>query len=538
MAQTLVGCSNKTAAGDETTIADTKNSKETAAASAAVKKEGLPIVDEQQTLRVLTISKNPEISPENVVIHQEIEADTNVKIEWTVIPASAWKEKKGLTLAQTDLPDIILGDAVFTDTDLLNMIDAKQVIPIDGLLEYAPNFNIILKNQQGLLESLTNEDGHIYGLPQYSGVTEKQNNIITNRDTFINKKWLDQLGMELPTTTEELKTVLKAFKDNDLNGNGIKDEIPLSTFVDNQYFSDWFGAFGLIPQANENNYEYISMKDGNVVFSAVEDEYKEAVKYFHELWKEGLIDPEAFTQDATMFNAKLKAETRTVGMFSAWRGTAWRLSPEDTEYTLLPPLEGPNGDKIYGQMYTGITTRGGLVITSSCKNPELAMRWADHLVSAENGYQFWTKAKVGFHLEEGDERYKLIKQIDVSDPEHIRQVMLGFTCVDYNTKLKKPIDPDPLNVDNEKAVAAEIYRPYYPTEHYPNVFLTREEGKVIAEIAPQLKPFVEQSMAQWITSGNVDESWEAYKKQLNEMGLETYLAQFRSAYERFNEQSK
>lgn len=537
----LAGCGSSPEGGANTETmqsqASSADGSSAAPSSGEVHKDGLPIVDEQQTLRVLTITKNPEVEAADVVIHQEIEEATNVKIEWTIIPFSAWKEKKGLTLAQTELPDIMLGDDMFTDNDLLNMVEAGQVIPIDDLLaDYAPNFNKILENQEGLKEAITNEDGHIYGLPQYRGTGAERGNTSTDRVTYINKTWLDKLDLEVPATTEELKTVLKAFKDGDPNGNGLADEVPLSTFVDNYFFNDWFGAFGLVPSANENKYENISLKDGKVVFSAVEEEYKEAVKYFHELWKEGVVDPETFTQDSAMFNAKLKAETRTVGMFSAWRGTSWRLSPEDEEYVILPPLEGPDGDRMYPELYCGITSRAGLVITSSCQNKELAMRWADYLVSPENGYQFWTKAKIGYNLEDGSERYNLVKKIDVADPEQIRQVMLGFTCVDYQTMNKKPDDPDPLNVDNEKAVSDKIYKPYYPKEHYPNTFMNLEEGKVIAELQPQLKSYTDQMLAKWIVNGGVDEEWEGYVEQLKAMGLDRYVEQFQAALDRFNAQ--
>ena len=547
LAQALMGCgstsgqqeSSATEAAATESTAGMASEEAGSGSSVEVHKEGLPIVDEPQTLSVLTISTHPEVEPTEVVIQQEIAEATNVTIEWTIIPTAAWEERKGLTLAQTELPDIMLGDAMFTDTDLQNMIEAGQAIAIDGLIdEYAPNFQKIMENQPDLRASITNEDGHIYGIPQYIGSEGAVRGVTTtNRITYINQTWLDNLGLEMPTTTAELEEVLKAFKEQDPNGNGMADEIPLSTYVDNQYFADWFGAFGLVPNANENKYENIAVKDGKVVFSAVEDEYREAVKYFSQLWAEGLIDPETFTQDASMFNAKLKSETRIVGMFSAWRGTSWRLSDDDTEYAVLPPLEGPDGDKLYPEMFNGVTSRAGAVITSSCDNPELAMRWIDNLVSPENGYQFWTKAKIGYNLEDtGEEQYTLIKQLDVDDPEYIRQVMLGFTCVDHTTMNRKPTDPDPLNVDNEKTAADVYYNEYYPEEHFPNVFLSQEEGRVVTELQPQLKSYVDTMLAQWITSGGVEEGWDSYIEQLNSMGLQEYIAQFQAAMDRYNAQ--
>ncbi len=130
-------------------------------------------------------------------------------------------------------------------------------------------------------------------------------------------------------------------------------------------------------------------------------------------------------------------------------------------------------------------------------------------ISPENGYQFWTKAQIGYNLEDtGEEQYKLVKQLDVDDPEYICQVMLGFTCVDHTTMSRKPTDPAPLNMDNEKQAADVFYKDCYPQEHFPNVFLNKEEGKIMAELQPQLKSYVDQTLAKWITSGVVEEEWE------------------------------
>ena len=59
----------------------------------------------------------------------------------------------------------------------------------------------------------------------------------------INKTWLDQLGLEVPTTVDEFTECLKAFRDaGDLNGNGIADEVPLATRFGSD---DTFGSYDI-----------------------------------------------------------------------------------------------------------------------------------------------------------------------------------------------------------------------------------------------------------------------------------------------------
>ena len=505
-----------------------------------VYKTGLPIVDEEQTLKVMVIQNNPDVAPEDTVIHKEIQQATGVKIEWECIPATSWPEKKGLLFATGELPDIILGGN-FTDAELLNMADAEQILPLNDLIaEYGENFKEVCSKDESLLKDITAPDGNIYGLPRYmSGQDETLPSVASTRSMlYINKKWLDKLGLDIPTTTEEFKAVLQAFKDNDANGNGLEDEVGISAVGD---FDTWFGAFGIVPSDSVAQYKNIMVKDGKVQFAAVQPEYKEAIKYFNELWKAGLVDKESFTQDDAMWGAKLKnPEVRTVGAFTAWRGTSYRLDNEDDEYVIMPPLTGPDGDCLYPKYYYGVQQRGTCVITSACENPELAMRWADNLIAPLNSYQFWTNVKIGYSIKLNADgtQFELIQpQPEFGTAEYNKQIGgsdFGICCVAADTMAMKPVDPDPFNVDNEIAQGKPLYTPHFPKEYYPNTFLSLEEAELISEMKADIDEYVKQMYAKWISEGGIDEEWDSYLSKLNAMGLEEYLAQYQAALDRYN----
>lgn len=118
--------------------------------------------------------------------------------------------------------------------------------------------------------------------------------INTNGHFFINKTWLDKLGLSVPTTTEELTEVLRAFKNGDPNGNGLADEIPYeATFADvNTGLYNAFSAFG-IPM---NEYFVQLSADGKVLFMPEEDGFRACVEWLHSLCQEGLLDVESLTQ--------------------------------------------------------------------------------------------------------------------------------------------------------------------------------------------------------------------------------------------------
>jgi hypothetical protein len=65
---------------------------------------------------------------------------------------------------------------------------------------------------------------NMYGFPAY---TAGYGDMSALNTWFINMEWLNKLDLEIPTTTDELTTVLRAFKEQDPNGNGLRDEIPM-----------------------------------------------------------------------------------------------------------------------------------------------------------------------------------------------------------------------------------------------------------------------------------------------------------------------
>ena len=550
------GCGNGKTTTEETKTSETKaeasnegtdetKGGEREMGESGVYKTGLPIVDEEQTLKVLAIQNDPDVSPEDSVFVQEIAEQTGVKIEWETVQKTAWPEKKGLLFASGELPDVILGGD-FTDSELLTMADGGQILPLNDLIEeYGENFKQICSEDENLIKDITAPDGNIYGLPYYmSGVDESLKAVASTREMlYINQDWLDKLGLEMPTTTEEFKEVLIAFRDGDPNGNGKADEIGLSAVETTAagIFDMWFGSFGIVPANSVANYKNIMLKDGKVAYAAVQPEYKEAIKYFHELWQEGLIDKESFTQDSSMWTAKLKNPgDRTVGAFSAWRGTSFRLDDNDDEYVVMPPLKGPDGDCLYPKYYYGVTSRGSYVITSACENPELAMRWGDNLVAPLNSYQNWTDTKIGYsiQLNEAGDQFELIEpQPEFGTAEYKKQIgKYGLTCVSASTMAMKPDDPNPLSVDNEVAQGKPIYSPYFPEEYYPNTFLSLEESELVSELQADIEEYVKQMYAKWISEGGIDEEWDSYLAKLDSMGLAEYLAQYQSALDRYNAQ--
>ena len=247
------------------------------------------------------------LSPDNgekPLVKQMNEA-VGVTIEWNCVSGDTMKEKKNLILnSGDDMPDALM-DASMSDSELIKEDYINE--------ETVPNLMKLIEKRPQILATCTMPDGHIYGLPTISemGFEYKDGNTYyigaIPQFTAINKKWLDAVNMDVPTTVDELHDALVAFKENDVNGNGDpSDEIPMSfIFPENNGawcagMSTFFAPFG----CTDYQMDHRALKDGKVYYQAASEEYKNAIAYYHDWFAEGLIDIEVFSQDSSQYIAK------------------------------------------------------------------------------------------------------------------------------------------------------------------------------------------------------------------------------------------
>ncbi|WP_158560977.1 extracellular solute-binding protein, partial [Paenibacillus contaminans] len=201
---------------------------------------------------------------------------------------------------------------------------------------------------------------------------------------FINKKWLDQLKLPIPATTEELYQTLKAFKEKDPNGNGKADELGWSGDKTFLLFDGLRGAWGL-GNAGGKNASIDIGPDGKIRFYTIDPKYKDLLEYMNRLYKEGLIDKEVFTQETPQFLAK--AVEGMVGTMHPSSPSVAGPSYQD-DYVSLPALKGPDGDHLYSQVSPLTASTGTFAITKANKHPEATIRWVDYFYG-EEGSKFF-----------------------------------------------------------------------------------------------------------------------------------------------------
>ncbi|MCC2686557.1 MAG: extracellular solute-binding protein, partial [Paenibacillaceae bacterium] len=443
---------------------------------------------------------------------------------------NSWSERKNLLFAGGDLPDAFYGHGILNETvEIVKYGSKGAIIPLEGLIgKYAPNVRSLFAAHPEYKRLLTAPDGHIYSLP-----TINEAYAVTKPALFINKRWLDSLGLPLPGTTEEFARALMAFKSRDMNGNGLPDEISFTFMASdrNADLASFFGSFGQIDRR-----DHLALVNGKVVYTATQPEYKGAIEYFHLLFGRGLVDPESFTQNSKVYSAKI-SRNNAVGAFVAWNTNSVGL-PDDSDYVPLPPLAGPDGDQMWAGFEPGILFKGSFAITSANRHPDLTMRWIDSMYDPLVSMQA-VHGMIGSSLTElPDGNYKSVSPPPGADPETFRGVPETSRTV-WAVTWESEANLIPVNRrKSPKSQLDKLYEPFLVYNEYPKIYFTEAENDQISRYMTDIATYADQMYAKWMVSGGIEQEWNGYLRRLNDMGLSSLLNIYQEAYDRYQANTK
>ena len=491
------------------------------------------------------------LSPDNSEkpLVQQMNEAMGVTIEWNCVSGDTLTEKKNLLLnSGSDLPDALMA-ASMTDSELITYGANGILIPLEDYIneETMPNLMKIVEKRPEMLATCTMPDGHIYGLPTISemGFEYKDGNTYyigaIPQFTAINTDWLEAVGMEMPTTVDELHDVLVAFKENDVNGNGDPtDEIPLS-FIFPEKNGSWCAGIGtLLAPFGCTDYQadHRAIKDGQVYYQAASEEYKNAIAYYHDWFEEGLIDIEVFSQDSSQYIAKGNGEDPRLGVFVWWEIPEVVGTERAESYEYLPILDGPDGTHHVNLNEMGTVSKDKFSVTSACKNPELLLKWVDQMYDPINSMQA-IYGPIGVYWdEEPDENgcYSM-RELEPGETEgelKSKSELLGPTeqlTEDYGTYYYLE-DRAQQRLDDLNSF---WFNYVDSTEYYPTVTFTEEEINTINDRLSDIKALTEERTAHWLTDGGIEEEWDQYLTDLENMGLNEVVSAWQAAYDRYQE---
>ena len=464
-------------------------------------------------------------------IFNEIAEKAGVHINWELYRAD-YDTKKQTILASGDLPDFFFGAPSLTENDI--MLNSEYFIPLEDLIEeYCPNITRMFETYPITKEINTFNDGHIYALSHYMGGRPT-----IYGSSFINGAWLEKLGLDMPTTIDELTEVARHFATEDPNGNGIADELAIEfgSLFDNTFGARvLWGAFGI----HDSLDSFLAIDDdGNVVYNPAVNGYKDWLIWLNQIYDENLVDREFLTHDFAQFKAKSRrSEEEITGIQFGW-DIGQMGNPN---YTMLMPLEGPNGDHYYSgsAIVNKLAGQGGtyccMSITTACKNPEAVMKWADYFYTDEYGVQaFFGAYGEGLRLNEDNTIQRIWPEDQTADnwawTVGVSATFIGWMSPDVDARLVN--DDEWYRIGMGKLDFDAAYLPYVDESHnFPPVKLTVEETSEAASLYTDINNVKDTFAAKFVSEGGIEEGWDTYLAELENAGLSRYLEIYQNAYD-------
>ena len=478
-----------------------------------------------------------ESDPNNRTIFKRLEEKTNVHVNWNAISSDQWGDKITLQMSNLKtLPEFIFS-ASFNDTDLLKYAKQGVIINLEEYIDkYMPNLLKVFEQAPEYRAMCTDENGHIWALPWIEQLGYEKTAIQTiDNMPFINKNWLDFLGLEVPTTVEDFEKCLLAFRDNadklkaEFNIDG--DVIPMS-FIINDGGQDpmvLINGFGEGIGDPDKGRHIAVTDDGEVVCTATLEGFRKGMEWLHKLYDEDLIDPEAFTQEWSTYVSKGKSGRYGVAF-------SWDIANIDnlTDWVPLPALTADvrNITPQNGSFTSGFD-RGRCVVTCVAEDPEMVCSWLDVMYdpfqSPQNNWGTYGEDDEFdiFVLGENADGEPMLQHAPLGDasPVEVREaecVSGPLAILDdyYGVYVTCPDDAQ-YRLDWIK----EYYTPYMIHDYvYPKVLMTSDDTDELTYIQPDLISYINSSKSAFIMDGVTDDSWNEYVSQVEAYGLEDYLA--------------
>ena len=352
-------------------------------------KEDLPFSKYAETVTVhLGGSMNPNakildgMSYEDNAYTRFLKDDLNIEVVYDWIASSSdYDEKMNLCIGSGTIPEMMNVNV----TQYRALLKYDMIQPLDQYFEdYASDKlkGYVESGGEELKKCITNDKGEMMAIPAPSMMVGEMN------EMWIRQDWLDNLGLEVPRTWDEMAAVAEAFVTQDPDGNGEDDTIGIlgpgnsnhiNDIGDNQFGLDpLFCSFQSYPQY------WLQDEDGTVKYGSIQPETRTALEKIQKLYTDKLIDPEMLVRN----NCQEAVLSGKVGIFFGpwWSGytvSEATLAGEADWRAYFTPLSED------GKYYTHMPdpTSKYVVVSKSCKNPEAAFKMINYLVANE---QQWT----------------------------------------------------------------------------------------------------------------------------------------------------
>ncbi len=490
------------------------------------------IVDEPLELRIQMNHKRYPRYDESWPVEQAAREMTNIHLKDATVGGNTRSDENSgnaealnLMLATGEIPDIVGSSAI---KDFVNQYGPEGAfLPLNELIdEHAPHLKAYMEERPEIQAAISAADGNMYYIPYLPDGKY-------GRAYFIRYDWLDKLGLEVPETVDEFKAVLEAFRDQDPNGNGEKDEIP--------YFArQWPELIRLVTlwdgrsSGSDTNHDFY-VDEGKIQHPYAGEGYRDGIKNLAEWYAEGLVDAEVFTRGSSAREYLLSEDIggATHDWFASTSGYNSTLQSEIDGFLFkaMAPPASVSGKRIEEHRRIPIKP-DGWAIGHTNEHPVETIKYFDFWFSPEGRRlaNFGVEG-VQYTMVDGEPQFTE-EMLTNGKPVNNQLYEIGaqlhargfFQDYEYERQWS-----------NEYALEGiELYdQGDYLIDQFLGVAFSEEEQKVYDKHWAPIRDYMLERQQSWILgNGDVMAEWDDYMAELEQRGLSQVLEVMQSAYDR------
>lgn len=451
----------------------------------------------------------------------------NVNFKIDTVFSREVHDKFQFMVASGDIPDIVAAN--IDDINRFAISGAFRSLD-DMIASSAPNIKKYLIDNKAAYAQAAATDNKVYAIPMLSAVR-------TAMGYNIRMDWLEKLNLDVPVTIDDWYNVLKAFRDNDPNGNNIKDEVPL--VLDNAweaYFMNFADAWGI--ELNVFN-DYWMVKDGELVYAPLLPEAKEFIGTYAKWYDEGLIDREFLTREDTN-NYHILQDI--AGATCYWTGfvAAQNELPEvkandpNTNWQVIPPpvLNAGQKPRTFSQQLD--TTTWSWAMSGKTQYADDIIKIFDYVYSDEGSMLF------NFGIE--NDTYEIVNGV----PQYTSKVTgyeKGTMTYIRENGMQALIGMRQLP-EYEKAmcqtpdVAKQLFD-YVENDYFydptPRLVLTEEDNDAYQSLFSAIETYTTEELTKFIIGQRPMSEYDDFINKVNSMNIEQAKGYMEKAYQRYLE---
>lgn len=301
--------------------------------------------------------------------YPELAKRTGVDIEFNMLSEATYVEQTNLLISSEDFPDIFANGVGSYDQNMLGALEDGIVYDLtDTMAENAPDYYALIQSHPEWAASIAT-DGH-YLTFQTCNIGVQSQGIMLRGD------WMDELGLEIPTTIDELKDVLRAMHN--------AYDSPMTLLINRDLGDGLYTAFnhGEVGYSmNLVNFQQTAPNSGEVISAIASEGYFNHLTFMRELYEEGIINEDFLGIAKELGNYESSYYSNVCG---AWYDGAETVdngaNAKDASWVALPiSMPTYKDEEIHMSSYAEYG-RGpsNAIVSGGSEQPEIAMMFLNY----------------------------------------------------------------------------------------------------------------------------------------------------------------